>query len=303
MNFIKTLSILISILFVSPVNAKDMYAVKEVNLDGLGYKQPVFKQSFHDNVYLDQVKIGFYGDPDNFPFTSKKQGSIFYELFSDFFNDRHLFVEILYPRGNYKEELSKFENNTSDWDGVIGLYYENSKYSKNKYIYPAFAENGIHIITSKNKNLDIQNKEDLKKYKGVYAKDDKLEKSVIKDFSRYGIQERETFDYAIEDLLTDKVDFVVASYYRSQIKLYTLGLMNYVNYSLNPVWSIPMFLKVSPKVANSKNVSYIRQYFQTSGYKEKRDELLAKVLEIYKQNTKGVIPPTYTNALQTEVQE
>ena len=79
--------------------------------------------------------------------------------------------------------------------------------------------------------------------------------------------------------------------------------MNYVNYSLNPVWSIPMFLKVSPKVANSKNVSYIRQYFQTSGYKEKRDELLAKVLEIYKQNTKGVIPPTYTNALQTEVQE
>jgi hypothetical protein len=301
MNFAKILYVIACFFFASPVLAADIYTKKEVVLDNLGYKQPVYKQVYFDKKYSDQQTITFLSDPDNFPFSSKKQGSILYELFLDFFNDRHLFVKVLYPKENYQEELFDFENNNSKISGVLGLYFGDLKYSKNKYIYPAFAENGVHLITSKDKNIDVQTKEDLKKYKGAYAKDDKFDKSILKDFSRLGIVSKDTFDNAIEDLLTGRIDFVVASYYRSQIKLYKLGLMNYVNYSLDPVWRLPMFLKVSPKVATSKNIEYLKQYFQSSSYKQKRDKILADIIETYKENTKGVIPPTYMNSLQTEL--
>lgn len=303
MRLAKILYTFIGIFFISPASAIDMHKSSYADLDDLGFMQPVYKQVHHNNIFEDQITVGIYADPDNFPFSSKKQGSIFYELFTEFFNDRHLYIEILYPEGNYQEEISNFENNLTDWNGVFGMYFGSSKYSKNKYLYPAFAENGIHLITSKDKKIDVQNKEELKKYKGVYSKDDKLEQSVIRDFKRLGIKEVETLDYAIEDLLTGKIDFIVASYYRSQIKLYKQGLMNYVNYSLNPVWKIPLFIKVNPAIVNSENIEYIKQYIQSSYFKQKRDELLAKLLDTYKENTKGVIPPTYVNTLQTEVEE
>ena len=303
MNFAKILCALICILAISPANAINLYKVKEVDLDNLGYKQPVYRQKYSDSMHPDQTKIDFLGDPDNFPYTSKRQGSIFYELFSELFNDRHLYVEITYPKKDYQAELYKFENNISELKGVFGMPFYNSKYSKNVYVYPAFADIGIHLITSRDKNIDIQTKEDLKKYKGVYPKDDKFEETVLKHFKRLGILEREPFDYAIEDLLTGKVDFIVASYYRSQIKLYKLGLMNYINYSLTPIWKIPLFLKVNPRIAKTKNIEYIRQYIKSPSFKQKRDRLLANILEIYREKTKGVIPPTYINSLQSVVEE
>jgi hypothetical protein len=42
------------------------------------------------------------------------------------------------------------------------------------------------------------------------------------------------------------------------------------------------------------------KYIKTKEYKKKRDDALNEVLEYYKENTKGVVPPTYTNSIKIE---
>ena len=36
-------------------------------------------------------------------------------------------------------------------------------------------------------------------------------------------------------------------------------------------------------------------------YKQKRDKALEDMLQIYKENTRGIVPPTYTGSFQSEI--
>ena len=182
---------------------------------------------------------------------------------------------------------------------MFGVYFENIPYSKNEYFYPSFAENKIHLITSNHKKLDVRTKQDLKKYKGLYTKQDNLSSFVIKDMKNLGIQERNSFEEMYEELVTGKVDFVVASFYKSQIELYRLGLRNYVQLSRTPIWTIPMFMRFTPKMMSHPRMEYLKKYLKSSEYKQKRDKALDDMLLMYKENTKGIVPPTYMNTYQS----
>ena len=130
---------------------------------------------------------------------------------------------------------------------------------------------------------------------------DKVSQKIEKDFTRYNISSIETYDKAFEELLTGRVDFVVASYYKSQIFLYEKGLRKYVNYSVNPLWKMPLFIKLSPKAISHSRIVYLKNYIKSQKYKTKRDEALEEMLNFYKENTKGVVPPTYIQTMQTQI--
>ena len=94
-------------------------------------------------------------------------------------------------------------------NAVFGTYYENIPYSKNEYIYPAFFENNIHIITSARNNIAVKTKEDLKNFKGVYSADDRFSSFVLKDFKSLGIKEAKDYPEAYRQLLSGEADYVV----------------------------------------------------------------------------------------------
>ncbi len=302
------IAIFFALCFSAPIKAEEFYELTYKTLNAESYKQPVYSSFLTKEHYSDQFVITLYADPDNFPLSSKNQGSVFYKILSDLFYDEHVGIWFYYAnKGNYEKEVNDYEKilgeNEKTRLGIAGIFavpYEHVKYSRNEFLYPSIFENNIHLITSKDKKINATTKEDLRQYKGVYAKEDKLGSQAEKDFKRLNIAPKNTFDEAFEALLTGQADFMVGSYYRCQIELYKRGLREYVNYSENAVWKISLFLKMLPIVLNHNRIKAIKKYLKTPEYKKKRDEALNEILEYYKENTKGVIPPTYTNTIKLE---
>lgn len=274
---------------------------KEVN----GYNQPHYEKiSGYD--WKDRYIITSLADPDNFPWSSASQGSVFSKIFRDLAEKEHIIVDFYYPR-NYPNAVQKFEEGVvSSFSGVntlFGVYYENIPYSQNVYIYPSFFENPVHVITSASSNPDINNKEDLKKFRGVYADTDKFSSFVLKDFSNFGIKKVKNFPEAYKQLLSDEADYIVGSYYSGIIEAYKLGIRDYVTFSKEAVWKMPMFFRAFPKIERYSRVEYLKRYLKSPRYKKIRDEALRELVEIYKENTKGVVPPTYIKTTTTQKNE
>ncbi len=310
MKFITTIFLLL--LFSTPIKAKptsaeDLYELQYKALDKTSYNEPIFITKIKGDEYQDEYIIALYADPDNFPISSQKQGSVFYKAFSDLFYNEHVGFILNFGGNNYTQRVNEYEKILRESEkarikiaGIFATPYEHVQYSRNRFLYPSLFENDIHLITLKDKKIDVELKEDLKKYKGVYAKQDKLGNQAEADFKRLNITAKQTFDEAFETLLTGQADFMVGSYYRCQIELYKKGLRKYVNYSKNPVWKISLFFKLAPALMEHVRIKEFTKYIKTKEYKKKRDDALNEVLEYYKEHTKGVVPPTYTNSIKIE---
>ncbi|MBR5599369.1 MAG: hypothetical protein IKW39_04935 [Alphaproteobacteria bacterium] len=302
MNIIKILPVIVALFFGVKANAQtDFYEIVQKDLGEKGFYEPVYKQKLHYDIFDDQFNIELYAETDDFPFSSLTQGSVFYKIFSDLMEKEHIALWILCAKKDYNDLVSNFEHGKNDIAGLFGQHFENIPYSVNKYFYPSFAENKIHLVTVKGKTLDITQKSDLKNYKGIYTKEDKLSSFVIKDFKKLGLKEADTFEEMYEELLTGRVDFAVASYYKGQIKLYQQGIRNHVNLSRTPVWTVPLFFRLKPEFMNHPRMVYLKKYIQSSEYKQKRDEVLEDMLATYRENTKGIVPPTYMNSFQSMI--
>jgi hypothetical protein len=46
-------------------------------------------------------------------------------------------------------------------------------------------------------------------------------------------------------------------------------------------------------------IAQLKKYLKSNRYKSVRDEIFTKMLEGYKENTKGVVPPQYINSSAT----
>ncbi len=296
MKFMKIMAALLFICGYSTASADviTMYG-KEKN----GYNQPQYYKSSFSYNWPDRFDIVAIADADNFPWSSSEQGSVFVKIFEDLAEKEHIPVVFHYPIEGYEEAVSNFEKGKiklmSRVNAVFGMYYKNIDYSQNQYIYPAFFENKVHIITRAHNGVAIKSKDDLKKYKGVYAETDYFSDFVLKDFASIGIKKAKDFPKAYEELLTGNADYVVASYYTSQIELYKLGIRDYVVYSKDPVWKMPMFFRATRGLAEHPRTEYLRKYLKSPRYKKVRDEALQELLDIYKENTMGIVPPTYVN--------
>ncbi len=258
-----------------------------------GYDQPKYIIDYPISRKTKSLNIYALADHDNFPLSSLEQGSVFNKIFLDMADAINVYVHLKYSENKYEDKINDFESGKSSEDARFGTYYEEYPYSKNEYIYPAFFENAIHVIMSTDNKLNLQGKKSLAEYKGVYVKTDKLPKYILKDFTSLGIEEVATIQEAYEKLLTKKVDFIAASYYSSLIEAYKQGIRKFVSFSKTPVWKASVFLRVSPKIKKDSREASITKYLKSERYKKVRDKAFQELINIYKENTKGVIPPTY----------
>lgn len=307
MNIVKIFCITFISCFLLNIQNAFSYEIEQKKFKGTEYKEPVYKYDRGLYIYRDQFTMWLFADEDNFPYSSEKQGSVFNKIFEDLLEKEHISINLIHfeekPYVGFDEGYKAFDTGKIEGEGVFATHYENSKYGKNKYLYPAFAENEIYIITSLGKNINTPNKEGLKQYKGAYAKEDFLPSFVIKDLSKLGAVEKNNFSEAFEALLTGEVDYVAASNYKSQIFLYKLGLRNYVKYSVDAVWKAPLFIKLTPQRIQNSRLEYLKKYFKTEEYKQKRDEAFRELLKIYEENTRGIVPPTYVKNIEEVSQD
>lgn len=261
-----------------------------------GFDQPKYEELSYTEDKRDEGRIFALADSENFPLSSIEQGSVFNKVFLDLFDLEGIKIILQYDRRNYADSVIDFERGVlRNIEARFGVYYQDMPYSRNEYVYPALFENKIYIITSAKMKISLNGKAELKNYKGVYVIKDKLPDYIFREFNSLGMQKVENWENAYEQLLTGRADYVAASYYPSLLEAYKLGIRDYITYSKNPVWKIAMFLRVTPKVMKKPVITKIKAYLKSPHYKKVRDDAFEELIQIYKKNTEGIVPPTFAN--------
>lgn len=262
-----------------------------------GFNQPRYVLKLERKPRGNPLNITALAQEDNFPFSSIEQGSVFYKVFENILEEGNTKITLEFTPGKYEETALDFERNKNkEVNALFGVYYKEQPFYENKYVYPALAFNNVHLIMSSFKKIDIASKKDLKNYKGIHAATDKVSDIVARDFKNLNIKEVADFPTAFEELLTGQADYIVASYYPSLIAAYKLGIKRYIIYSKTSIWKMPIFLRVTPQVMRNPNMKNLIAYLKSSEYKKIRNEAFEELIEIYKKNTAGIVPPTYKKA-------
>jgi ABC-type amino acid transport substrate-binding protein len=262
--------------------------------DGFAFEQPSYAEAQDKPHGRDMLILSALAEANLFPISSKLQGSAFTEAFEYLAEESGVLIVPMYEE-NYEEKAKEFEKNAGSIEekALFAVYYEENPYSDNDFLYPSFFENKIYIIMPSDKEINIKTKEDLKNFKGVYAKTDKFPKYLLKNLASLNVDMADDYSLAFKSLLTGRADYMVASYYPSVIAAYKLGIREYVRYSKEAVWKASMFLKMPPVLLESSRVKYMKKYLKSDKFKQLRDNALEDVIEIYRKNTEGVVPPTY----------
>jgi hypothetical protein len=271
--------------------------------DGFAFEQPSYAETLDKTRSKDTLIIFALAGSNLFPISSKLQGSVFTEAFEYLAEESGVLIVPMYEK-NYEEKVREFEKNAESIEekALFAVYYEENPYSDNGFLYPSFFENKIYIIMPSDKEINIKTKEDLKKFKGVYAKTDKLPKYLLKNLASLNANMADDYSLAFKFLLTGRADYMVASYYPSVIAAYKLGIREYVRYSKEAVWTASMFLKMPPVLLESPRVKYMKKYLKSDKFKQLRDNALEDVIESYRKNTEGVVPPTYLGVVPDNTQ-
>lgn len=291
--------ILITLLFITYAISASAHDIRMSKKDKLGYDIPIYTSNLREKG----LDVNTIADDDFFPFSSKKQGTVFAKILEDILEKTNIKINLVYDK-NYEEASRNFENGRSeDIIASFGVPQKFIKYSKNEYLYPAFFENKIHVVSMKNDGINIKTKEDLKKYKGCFVKKDKLSDFVVNDISNYNISEVENYEDAFESLLTKKVDYIVAGYYPSQIVAYTLGIRDYLTYTKEAIWKNPMFLRFNYNAYRSPHLNKLKTYLKSEEFQIEKEKALEEVLDIYRKNTAGIVPPKYISEQDDEAKQ
>ena len=64
-----------------------------------------------------------------------------------------------------------------------------------------------------------------------------------------------------------------------------------------------MFFRVLPDVMDDKSTEELRKYLKSARYKKVRDEAFKELVQIYEENTRGIVPPTYISAAPVQEDE
>ncbi len=291
-------------LFILMIFSTNVYAVtvEMFGKENIGYVQPRYILNEEHGSVNNAQKLYTLAHHDVFPFSSIKQGSVFSEAIKRIAERTNVYIKLIYDVGNYNEAVKTFERDTPNIDALFGVPKEYYPYSKNEYIYPSFFENKLHVITIRGGDVVINNKDDLLKYKGVYVKKDNLSNFIVKDFANYKIQSVNDYSNAFELLFTKKIDYIIAGYYPSQIEAYKIGIRDYIAYSKEAIWKNPLFLRINYKLLNGSNINRLKRYLRTDEFKNIRDSALNNVLEIYKKNTQGIVPPMYIGGRGNDIE-
>lgn len=236
--------------------------------------------------------------PDYPPFSEKsvmKNSNILYTLFDSG-------LELFAKSGDYKLEYVVFDDyekaienvRQGNVDLALGIYYATEMYSGLQYIYPAALHNPVHVVMLPQNISSVENVDDLKKMKGIYIQSEYFSDYMMANFKNFAIEPVATPYEAYEQLFTGKVDFIVGSYYFNYAYVLRTGLKDYVAFSKESLWNMPLFFGVSKASENSSKVAVaLKQFVVTEPFKQSISSKLQEKIHKIEEESRGVVPPKF----------
>jgi polar amino acid transport system substrate-binding protein len=133
-------------------------------------------------------------------------------------------------------------------DMIVGIYYNDDRAQYLDYIQPAFIFDPVVVFVAKDKKFPYKDQNDLIGKKGATNQGESYGNefdTFIKD--KLNVERTDGLDAAFDDLVTGKVDYVIAGYYPGSAEVAKMGLKDKVE-ALDPgLLSAEMFVAFSKK--------------------------------------------------------
>ncbi len=245
--------------------------------------------------YMNYPPIGFaqeYFAPKNDkPYYSFR--SVFEDIMQELKENSNLKMTYRYAP-NEKDDKFIASINAGEIDIFLGAYYDTKKFQRVELIYPSILNNPVTLITMPETSAQIKNLAQLKDMKGAVCNQDEFSDYVKKQMKEYNLVYVDTPYQLFERLYTGEVDFVFATQYFGIIEASKLGIRDYLSFSKQIIWNMPLFIGISQFSPNRK---FLRQklssYSERPENKAKLEQKLHDMIQQVELQNRGVVPPAY----------
>lgn len=219
--------------------------------------------------------------------------SVFENIIKELQQNSNVKIKYLYAP-NATEEQYLQEINTGEIDVFLGAYYDTKKFQRTELIYPSLLNNPVTIITMPETSAKIKNLEQLKQMKGAVCNQDKFSDYVKQQMLNYSLEYVDTPLQLFEKLYTGEVDFIFMSQYFGIIEASKLGIRDYLSFSKQTIWNMPIFIGISQLSNNRKFlVQKLSSYSERPDSKAKIEQKLQDMIRDIELKNRGVVPPAF----------
>jgi len=245
-------------------------------------------------------KIYLTSFADYFPFGYKMigedstgtVGSVFRDVLSELKSSENN-LAFAYRYFSTTQEAA-IDTKTGKTNVFLGAFYATSLFDDFDFVFPAVLSNPVHLMMLPERITEVKKTEDLKNLKGIYVQDEMFSTYMLNIFQDIGLTPVQTTDEAYQKLLLGEVDFILGSFYYQYVKVIESGLKNYIAFSSRPLWNMPMFIALSKRFENRKNVhEYFRRIVSNDVFKEKILARIKQMIEEKEEEFAGAVPPMY----------
>jgi len=205
-------------------------------------------------------------------------------------------MEIKYRSGdNYQDTIDQLLRGKTDI--LLGIYHDTKIYTGLEYVFPAVLNNPVHLVMLPQNIGKIKTSEDLKNLHGVYIARDHFSDFVAGNLKKYHVESVPDSLTAYEKLFTGEIDYVIGSYYYNYVEVLNLGLADYVSFSKQAIWNMPLFIGLS-KASHyyGKTNSLLKHFIATEEFKQAVTSGLKEKIAQIERQTQGIVPPKFVRA-------
>lgn len=254
--------------------------------------------------------MAYLGLPDYPPFSYYDDNKIYHSVFlkplHDFAVKRHIELELFIENHTQIKNLKKalFLTESCQNQLFIGAYPETKMFHKLHLLYPAVISNPIHVITLPDTNEKITSAADLQKLKGAAIKTEYFSDFVMRKIQPLNLYYAETPLEAYEKLFTGEVDYIVGGLYYNKMEASKYGIEQYLSYSKNPIFKIPIFLATCPKMPRLPAFEKaMKEEMSKPEFAESIKSIILNVVNKTLEKNSGIVPPAFAKKVVDEPSE
>lgn len=254
-------------------------------------------QGADDSLY---GKIYLTSFADYFPFGYKMigedstdtVGSVFRDVLSEL-KPKETNLTFGYHYFNTTSEAA-IDMKTGKTHVFLGAFYATSLFDDFDFVFPSILNSPIHLMMLPDRITEVKTIEDLKNLKGIYVQNEEFSSHLLNIFQDIGLTPVQNTDEAYQKLLLGEVDFILGSFYYQYVKVLESGLKDYIAFSSRPLWNMPMFIALSKRYENRKQVhEFFRRIVSNDIFKEKVLARIKQMIEEKEEEFAGAVPPMY----------
>ncbi len=253
----------------------------------------------HNN---SRLKVYTTSYPDYKPFfykidvgNYKEYVSFLTDFISDILSTNNIYTDFS-TLDTYEDNIQSLKEGNHDL--LVGVYNETNTdvkvFEHIDYMYPAFLQNPVNLIMLPKNVSKIKSMEDLKKLKGVYVAEEYFSDYVYAQLDKLNVEKADNTLNAYKDLFSQKIDYIIGSYYYHYIQSVELGIKDYISFSKKPIWNMPMFMGISKRSKNYQRLKVLLyKKVASPDFSNTIKEKLKEHIKEIETKSIGVVPPTF----------